>query len=72
MNRFITFLFICAVGLQLRAIDHPGLTVPRIESGRFTLVENGLPTAILSDTTDNSAVRIAVGNLQEDFRRVTG
>lgn len=72
----IRHLLLCAalvaLSLDAAAIDNPGITVATLSPDRFTLIENGLPVGILSDSDDNSAVRIAVSNLSEDFRRVSG
>lgn len=55
-----------------QAIDHPGITFPELSEGRFTLVESSSPVNVCVDPADDSAVRIAAGNLCADFGRVTG
>lgn len=54
------------------AIDHPGATTTTFSAEGFTLAQKAQPTAILLDSEDNIAVRLAAKNLSEDFRRVTG
>lgn len=61
-----------AMPTALHAIDHPGITFPELSPDRFTLVENGVPLNICVSPEDNSAVRIAAGNLAGDFGLVTG
>lgn len=56
----------------INAIDTEGITVPGIAPERFTLIEDGIPTRILIDDSDNVGIRIAASNLQEDFKRVCG
>ena len=50
-----------------QAIDHPGITFPELSEGRFTLVESSSPVNVCVDPADDSAVRIAAGNLCADF-----
>lgn len=65
--------FACvAAALFVSAIDHKGITSNSLVQGNFTLVKDGSPTPILVDSTDDTAVRIAVRNLSGDFARVTG
>lgn len=54
------------------ALDNPGITLPSLESSRFTLIENGKPVNIFIADDENSAVKIAAGNLAKDFGRVCG
>lgn len=70
--RTVIVLLLAVCCRQVRAIDRPGATVDRLAPGRFTLVEEGMPVALLVAGDDNPGVRIAAGNLSEDFRRVTG
>lgn len=65
-----TFLLMATA--TVKAIDHKGITFNQLSPERFTLLENGNPTAILIDAEDNVAVQIAAGNLQADFQRVCG
>ncbi len=69
---FSFLLVLIAVGFNASAIDNPGITVPTLSPDRFTLIENGTPAMLLMDEDDNIAVRIAAGNLCEDFKRVCG
>lgn len=66
-----TAVLACALGTAA-AIDHPGITHDSITPQRFVLLENGEPTPIYVDAAENSAVRIAAGNLAADFGRVGG
>lgn len=68
---------LCAAALlaappALRAIDHQGLASASLSPDRFTLIENSVPVGIVVDGLENSAVRIAAGNLAADFGRVCG
>lgn len=69
----ILLLALCAAGsLAAAAIDHKGITSDNLAADRFTLIENGMPTAIVVADGENSAVRIAAANLAADFGRVGG
>lgn len=63
---------VAATSLSAVAIDHPGITGPALTAEKFTLIENSRPVAILVDSAENSAVRIAAANLAADFGRVCG
>lgn len=67
---FIGLMLLCVC--TLRAIDHKGITVTGLSADRFTLLENGVPTAMLLDEHENVGVQIAARNLQQDFARVSG
>ena len=54
------------------AIDHPGITEKRTVPGRFSLVEKGIPAAVVTDPADKPGVLIAAETLREDFARVCG
>jgi len=54
------------------AVDHPGITEKRTAPGRFSLVEKGVPAAVVTDPTDKPGVLIAAETLREDFARVCG
>ena len=58
--------------LPALAIDHKGITSDQLDKNSFTLMQNGKPTPILMDVTDERGISIAVENLAEDFRRVGG
>lgn len=63
------FVMLCSVAA---AIDNKGITFGELSPDRFTLVEEGMPDAILIDEQEDAGVRIAARNLQSDFERVTG
>lgn len=69
---FYLFIICTAITLQVHSIDHPGIATDALSPEHFTLIEAGHPLPILLDEAENSAVHIAAGNLQEDFRRVCG
>ncbi len=54
------------------AIDHPGITEPRTADGRFSLIRDGIPAAVVTDPADKPGVLIAAQTLREDFGRVCG
>ena len=56
----------------MNAIDNKGIAHHSLSSGRFTVIGGGVPTAILADPQDNSAVRIAIESLCRDFKAVSG
>jgi hypothetical protein len=58
--------------LPAKAIDHPGITEPRTGPGRFTLIGEGVPVAVVTDPADEPGVLIAAETLREDFARVCG
>ena len=60
------------IGISAAAIDHRGVTEPRTAPGRFSLVENGVPAAVVTDPADSRGVLIAAETLREDFARVCG
>ena len=60
------------LSLPSAAIDHPGITEKRTASGRFSLVEKGVPAAVVTDPADKPGVLIAAETLREDFARVCG
>ena len=70
------YLFLLAACLLLAvpaaALDHPGITERRTAPGRFSLVEKGVPAAVVTDPADQRGVLIAAGTLREDFARVCG
>jgi hypothetical protein len=69
-NHFTVFLLLLSV--HLLAIDHKNIVSNELKPGNFPLIENGVPGKILIDENDDSAVKIAVANLQKDFERVSG
>ena len=58
--------------LSASAIDHPGVTEPGKATGRFTLIDQGTPVAVIVDASDARGVLLAAENLREDFARVCG
>jgi len=65
-------LFSGLASLSVSALDNKGICHDSLSENRFTLVENGAPTAIVVDEAENSAVKIAAANLSADFGRVCG
>ena len=65
------FLF-STLCLNVGAIDHKRITFDRLAPDRFTLMENGVANEILVDEQEDAGVMIAVRNLQNDFKRVSG
>ncbi len=74
MNKPYSFLLAACLLLNLpaAALDHPGLAERRSAPGRFSLVENGVPAAVVTDPADKRGVLIAAETLREDFARVCG
>ena len=74
MNKPYSFLLAACLLLSLpaAALDHPGLAERRLASGRFPLVEKGVPAAVVTDPVDKPGVLIAAETLREDFARVCG
>ncbi len=72
MKRILLLAIMIASALQLSAIDNKGIAHHEQGNGRFPLISNGSPTAILADEADNSAVQIALKALQKDFLAVSG
>ncbi|MDE5702344.1 MAG: glycosyl hydrolase 115 family protein [Bacteroides sp.] len=66
----VLLLSICF--LKAEAIDNKGITFGSLSPDRFTLLESGTPNAILVDEQEDAGVKIAAGNLSEDFKRVSG
>ena len=70
------FLSSCAALLLLclgaAALDHPGITEARTAPGRFSLIGNGAPAAVITDPADAKGIQIAATNLRADFGRVCG
>ena len=70
------YLFLLAAFLlssvPAAALDHPGLAERRTAPGRFSLVEKGVPAAVVADPADKRGVLIAAETLREDFARVCG
>ena len=54
------------------AIDNKGITFEQPAADCFTLIEDGKATPLLLDEKDDVGIIIAVKNLQDDFRKVTG
>lgn len=71
--RNLLLVFLSAMtSLQVLAIDNKGITFSELSSDRFTLIENGVPSAILIDEDEDAGVMMAARNLREDFARVSG
>ena len=65
----LTAILFC---LNASAIDFPGITEAGTASGRFSLIEKGVPVAVVVDPADAKGVQIAAETLREDFFRVCG
>ena len=72
MKNYTLSLLFALVCLQASAIDNKGIISNELSSGRFTLIQNSVPTAILIDENEDPGVMIAAQNLQKDFARVSG
>ena len=72
LTRILSCLLSAALSIPAIAIDHPGITVPRQETGRFPLIQGGIPAAVTVDAGDLPGVLIAAETLREDFARVCG
>ena len=75
MKRTLSFLSALAtllLSLPAIALDHPGITEARTAPGRFSLIEHGVPVAVVTDPGDARGVLIAAETLREDFARVCG
>ena len=65
----LVLLFLCQ---SVLAVDHPGITAAGHESGRFSLIRDGVPAAVVTDPADLPGVLIAAETLRKDFARVCG
>ena len=72
MKRLLTGLLALSLSLQAMAVDHPGITAARHAAGRFSLIRDGVPAAVVTDPADQRGVLIAAETLREDFARVCG
>lgn len=72
LQRLLVTLLALLIGISSQAIDHPGITSTELNPARFTLIEQGQSLPILSDEKEDTAVKMALKNLQSDFGRVTG
>ena len=72
LTRFLPCILAAVFCLPALAVDHPGITAPRQDAGRFPLILEGKPAAVSVDLTDLPGVRIAAETLREDFARVCG
>ena len=72
MKKFLFSFSALLLCLSAVAIDHPGITEARTAPGRFTLIENGAPAAVITDPADAKGIQIAAETLREDFARVCG
>ena len=60
------------ISFSAAAIDHPGITEARNAPGRFPLIADGRPVAVVTDPSDKPGVQIAAETLREEFARVCG
>ena len=65
-------LLAVSMALPAAAIDHPGITSEALAPGRFALIQDGVPAAVITDPSDAKGVLIAAETLREDFSRVCG
>ena len=72
MKRFLTGLLALSLPLLATAVDHPGITAAGHAPGRFSLIRDGVPAAVVTDPADLPGVKIAAETLREDFARVCG
>ena len=74
MNKpYLPILAACLLfSVPAAALDHPGLAERSTAPGRFSLVEKGVPAAVVTDPADQRGVLIAAETLREDFARVCG
>jgi hypothetical protein len=72
MKRWFFGLLALLLPWQATALDHPGITAAQHASGRFSLIRDGVPAAVVTDPADLPGVQIAAENLREDFARVCG
>ena len=75
MTKIRTFLCLAAallLSLPAAATDFPGITEARTAPGRFPLIEQGVPAAVVIDATAPKGIQYAAENLRADFARVCG
>ena len=72
MKRLLTGLLALSLPLLAMAVDHPGITAAGHAAGRFSLIRDGVPAAVVTDPADLPGVKIAAETLREDFARVCG
>ena len=75
MDKTRFFLCLAAailLALPASATDFPGITEARTAPGRFPLIEQGVPAAVVIDTDAPKGIRLAAENLRADFGRVCG
>ena len=71
-SRLFALAVLLLACLRASAIDHPGITRPGVAPGRLSLIEDGVPAAVVTDPSDAKGVLIAAESLREDFARVCG
>ena len=72
-----TRIFLCLaaallLSLPAAAVDFPGITETRTAPGRFPLIEQGVPAAVVVDASAPKGIQYAAENLRADFGRVCG
>ncbi len=72
LTKLLTLTLGLTISLHLYAIDHKGITQPKLSNDRFTLIEDGEPTSILISANEIEGVVMATENLQKDFYAVAG
>ena len=71
-NKYLCLAAVLLLSLPTIARDFPGITETRTAPGRFSLIEKGVPAAVITDPADAKGVLIAAETLREDFARVCG
>lgn len=69
---FLITILISSLTVVVNAKDHKGITSENINTGYFTLINNGVPAMVLCDNNDDIGVNIAAENLRKDFIKVCG
>ena len=71
-NIIIIFFLGITVSNELTAKDNHGITSEIISENYFGLIKNNIPNNILIDDNEDEGIKIAVRNLQNDFKQVCG
>ena len=61
-----------STALNATALDNPGIATTQLDTQHFTLIEQGLPTAILVADTEDGGIMHAIQDLRKDFSNVCG
>jgi len=71
IKKTLALLTFMAFTLTAQSKDNYGIVSTATGADRFTLIDNAKPLQILVSADDKTGVRIAAGNLQKDFMRVS-